>query len=149
MKSLKFRKNIPTIICKGTLRMVESMPTPTPSRANYGFALYLASYSAFGLYLFWTLLPDSFLEFIGFTFLPQKYWSVAVPIHACVTLALVTFVFYPALNLTLIPESNNMNIITDSEAKYAKVNVHPDGIPPIGDIPLTEVCQKLFLDNEE
>lgn len=130
--------------------MTDSLPTPTPSRANYGFALYLASNSALGLYLIWTLVPDFILESIGFTFLPQKYWSIAVPIHACVTLALVAFIFYPALNLTLVPKSNDMSIMTDSFAKYRKVEVHPDAVPPISDIHLSEVCQKLFLqDNDE
>lgn len=125
--------------------MTQSLPTPTPSRANYGFALYLASNSALGLYLIWTLLPDAVLEYIGFTFLPQKYWSVAVPIHACTTLALVAFIFYPALNLTLVSKSNDMSIMTDSYARYNRAETHPDGIPPISDIPLNEVCQALYL----
>lgn len=129
--------------------MTESLPTPTPSRANYGFALYLASNSALGLYLIWTLLPDFVLEYIGFSFLPQKYWSVAVPIHACATLVLVAFVFYPALNLTLVPKLNDMSIMTDSYAKYEKVQTHPDGIPPISDIPLNEVCQELYLSTSD
>ncbi|XKL62258.1 hypothetical protein PGB90_002091 [Kerria lacca] len=125
--------------------MITSTPAPTPSRANYGFALYLASYTALGLYLIWTFLPDFILEQIGFTFLPQKYWSVAVPIHACVTLALVVFVFYPALNLTLVPKSNDMSIITDEWANYTKIEVQPDGVPPIYDLHLKEVCETLFL----
>lgn len=125
--------------------MVESTPTPCPSRANYGFALYLASYSAFGLYLIWTILPDFILEYIGLTFLPQKYWSVAVPIHACVTLALVAFVFYPALNLTLVSDRNDLSILTDNYAKYEKVECHPDGVPSAYDLALNEVCETLFL----
>lgn len=143
MKSLK---NTSTIIYERG--MVESTPTPSPSRANYGFALYLASYSVFGLYLIWAVLPTSVLEYIGFTFLPQKYWSVAVPIHACVTLALVAFVLYPALNLTLVPKSNDLSIMTDKYAKYEKVETDPDGVPPMYDIPLCEVCEVLFLYEE-
>lgn len=129
--------------------MVGNTPAPTPSRANYGFALYLASYTAFGLYVVWFFVPDHILESIGFTFLPQKYWSVAVPMHACVTLALVAFVFYPALNLTLVPKSKDMTILADEYTNYQKVEVQPDGIPPIYDIPLTEVCETLFLHNSD
>ncbi len=129
--------------------MVGSTPAPSPSRANYGFTLYLASYTAFGLYLVWTFLPDEVLVSMGFIFLPQKYWAVAVPIHACVTLALVAFVFYPALNLTLVPKSNNMNILVDEYTNYEKVEVLPDGVPPVYDIPLTEVCEALFLHDSD
>lgn len=129
--------------------MVESSPMPCFSRANYGFALYLMSYSAFGLYLVWTILPDFILEYADLTFLPQKYWSVAVPIHACVTLALVAFVFYPALNLTLVPEKNDLSIITDSYAKYERIQCHPDGVPSVYDLRLNEVCETLFLNDNE
>ena len=125
--------------------MVESSPTPCTSRANYGFALYLASYSVFGLYLIWTILPDFILEHIGLTFLPQKYWSIGIPLHACVSLALLAFVFYPALNLTLVPDRNDLSIITDDYANYEKIECHPDGVPSAHDVALDEVCESLFL----
>ncbi|XP_072159003.1 phosphatidylinositol N-acetylglucosaminyltransferase subunit P [Bemisia tabaci] len=124
--------------------MPESTPTPTPSRANYGFALYLASYSAFGIFLVWAIVPDSYLHALGLTYLPQKYWALALPIHLCNTLALFAFVFYPALNLMLVPDPNDMRVITDSYALKPRGAPKQGGIPSVSDIPISEVCKQLY-----
>ena len=39
----------------------EHSPAPTPSRAVYGFVLYLLSYFFLLLYFVWALVPDTFL----------------------------------------------------------------------------------------
>lgn len=130
--------------------MAQSTPAPTPSRANYGFALYLGSYSVFGLYLVWAAVPDSLLHSVGLTYWPQKYWALAVPIHLLVSLALFAFCFYPAINLTLIPSVNDHRVFTDEFA------ITPDkskdsngGIPAVCDLPLDEVCRNLYLTDSE
>lgn len=131
--------------------MSQSTPAPTPSRANYGFALYLGSYTVFGLYLVWALIPDSLLHSAGLTYWPQKYWALAVPIHLLVTLALFAFCFYPAINLTLVPSVNDSRIFTDEFAiklETAKC-VNSRGIPAVCDLSLDEVCRNLYLGSSE
>ncbi|XP_075211810.1 phosphatidylinositol N-acetylglucosaminyltransferase subunit P-like isoform X1 [Lycorma delicatula] len=133
--------------------MPENTPAPTPSRANYGFALYLGSYTAFGIFLIWAFVPDSVLHAMGLTYWPQKYWAIAIPIHLLVTFSLFIFCFYPALNLTLVPPMDDIRILTD---KYA-IHPHPHnfrmnqnrdcGIPPVSDLPMSEVCRQLYMTN--
>lgn len=127
--------------------MSQSTPAPTPSRANYGFALYLGSYTIFGLYLVWALIPNSFLHSAGLTYWPQKYWALAVPIHLLVTLALFAFCFYPAINLTLVPPVNDSRIFTDEFAIKLETPKSDRGIPAVCDLSLDEVCRNLYLRN--
>lgn len=37
-------------------------------------------------YLAWALIPDRYLDAMGVTYRPSKYWAVAVPTWACVAL---------------------------------------------------------------
>lgn len=130
--------------------MSQSTPAPTPSRANYGFALYLGSYTIFGLYLVWALIPNSLLHSAGLTYWPQKYWALAVPIHLLVTLALFAFCFYPAINLTLVPSVNDSRIFTDEFAiKLETAKSVNKGIPAVCDLSLDEVCRNLYLGPSE
>ncbi|XP_054272228.1 phosphatidylinositol N-acetylglucosaminyltransferase subunit P [Macrosteles quadrilineatus] len=130
--------------------MSQSTPAPTPSRANYGFALYLGSYTAFGMYLIWAVVPDDALNSVGLTYWPQKYWAIAVPVHLLVTLALFAFCIYPAINLTLTPPMNDNRIITDEFAvKQDSVKFRDKGIPPVCDLPLADVCRHLYMVDED
>lgn len=55
-------------------------PNPHPSRAVYGFALFLCSWLVLPLYLLWAFVPTSWLEAIHITYVPAKYWAVAIPL---------------------------------------------------------------------
>uniref|UniRef100_A0A915I356 PIG-P domain-containing protein n=1 Tax=Romanomermis culicivorax TaxID=13658 RepID=A0A915I356_ROMCU len=66
--------------------MPEHNPAPQPERGIYGFVLYLTAIFCLVIYLTWAFLPSSLLEILGFTYLPQKYWAIALPIYSCVTL---------------------------------------------------------------
>lgn len=128
------------------LKMPEHSPAPSPSRAVYGFVLYLGSRSALGLYLVWATMPDSVLHSLGLTYWPQKYWAVALPIYGCVLLALFAFFFYPGLNFMIVPPVNDLRTITDS---YATPRDHKlvAEIPPASDLSLSAVCCHLYLNS--
>merc|ERR1712001_819082 len=76
-------------------------PSPTPERAVYGFVVYLLTTAAFLCYILWLIIPNDTLESLGITFLPQKYWAVAVPIYVSVAFFLFVVVIYPSLGMVL------------------------------------------------
>lgn len=126
--------------------MVESCPHPTPSRATTGFVLYLGSSVMFVVYLVWAIVPDPILHYFGLTYLPQKYWAIGVPIYAMTCVFVLVLFFYPCANMLLIPCRDSENVVTDSFALSDKEScVLPGGIPPACDIPMSLVCQMLYL----
>ena len=116
-------------------------PTPTPERAVYGFVLYLLATAAFGLYLIWLILPEEMLHALGVgSFLPQKYWAVAIPIYLSVAFFLFVFIIYPALGMLKTPRIEDVRNVTDEFVLYDK-NRHlnqrkldTDKIPRVYDI---------------
>jgi len=73
---------------------LEQSPWPTPSRAIYGFVLYVATYVLFGFYLLWALLPDSWLHAIGLTYLPARHWVITFPYLIALGFFLLVVVYY-------------------------------------------------------
>lgn len=124
----------------------QNAPSPTESRANYGFALYLSSKTAFVVYLIWAFIPGDWLAFVGLTYIPQKYWAIVLPVWVCCAI-LVTTLLYPAINMLLVPPMNDSSILTDSFALKPVSNVPPGGIPTVSDLPPSEVCKTLYLDH--
>lgn len=134
---------------KSLWRMVESTPSPTPSRANNGFVLYLASTIMFVVYLIWAFIPDSILYYFGLTYLPQKYWAIAVPIYGMVLLFVFVMFFYPCINMSLTPVRDSPNVMIDSFSLSDKKETVPGGIPSACDIPISTVCEMLYLKNKK
>lgn len=122
----------------------QNTPSPTESRANYGFALYLASKTAFVVYLLWAFIPSHWLAVIGLTYLPQKYWAIAIPVWVCCVIIVITLL-YPAINMLLVPPMNDPRVLTDSFARPLVNEVLPGGIPTVSDLDLSEVCKTLYL----
>jgi len=124
--------------------MAEPSPSPSPERAGYGFVLYLSSWVCLALYLVWAYIPDKWLNDIGLTYWPQKYWAIAGPTYLCVAFVFVV-IFYLAINLTITPALCSWHTVTDEYAKLSKSDDLPEGaIHPIGDISITEVNNILY-----
>lgn len=127
---------------------MEHTPAPYGPRAVYGYAMYIGSNILFLLYVIWAVVPDEMLhDYLGLTYWPSKYWAVAIPIWALTALATFAFLIYPAINMLLTPDIDDICTITD---KYALQNTETisGGIPPVSDIPIVEVCRKLYLKRE-
>lgn len=114
----------------------EHSPAPTPSRAVYGFALYLLCYAALLLYLTWALLPESYLQAWGLDFLPQKYWAVAGPTYLAVVFVTFVCLIYPSLGLVAAPTTCQEKVMDYTNRSR---EVLPGAVPPIYDIPQSEV----------
>jgi len=84
-----------------TNKTPDHSPSPTPERAVYGFVVYLLCTAAFLCYILWLVIPNDIFESLGITFLPQKYWAVAVPIYVSVAFFLFVVVIYPSLGMVL------------------------------------------------
>lgn len=102
--------------------MPEHTPSPTPSRAVYGFAMYLSFKLFFILYVIWTYVPESWFEFIGITYLPNRYWALSIPVFLLTVLTTFAFVIYPSLGLLMTPDINDLRTVQDSKSKSYPVN---------------------------
>lgn len=129
--------------------MVESTPSPTPSRANKGFVLYLTSSIMFVIYLMWSFVPDSLLHYCGLSYLPQKYWAIAIPIYGMVFLLVFVLFFYPCINMCLVPARDSAHVMADSCSLADKKNTAPGGVPSACDIPVSVVSEMLYLKNKK
>ncbi|KZC10259.1 PREDICTED: phosphatidylinositol N-acetylglucosaminyltransferase subunit P [Dufourea novaeangliae] len=123
---------------------MEHTPAPYGPRSVYGYALYIGSNMLFFLYLVWAIVPDYILHNLGLTYWPSKYWAIAIPIWGLTALATFAFIIYPAINLSMTPEIDDIRSIRDKYSHQKKETV-PGGIPPVFDIPITEVSRKLYL----
>ncbi|XP_008554031.1 phosphatidylinositol N-acetylglucosaminyltransferase subunit P [Microplitis demolitor] len=125
--------------------MTDHTPAPYRPRSVYGYALYIGSNIVFFLYIIWAVVPDEILhEKLGLTYWPLKYWAVAIPIWVLTAIAVFAFIIYPAMNLLMTPDINDVRTIRDQYSLVQNENV-PGSIPPVSDIPITDVCKKLYL----
>jgi len=114
----------------------EHSPCPTPKRAVQGFVLYLLATAFFVFYLVWLTVPQETLaSTFGISFLPQRYWAVAVPIYLSVTFVTFVFIVYPSLGLLATPPLNtgDLRYIADShtvynEDSFTSANSHSDNL---------------------
>lgn len=90
--------------------MPEHTPAPTPHRAVYGYAFYLLVITLFVFYVLWALLPTK--EW-GLTYLPDKYFAVLLPMLVLVGLSFFAFFIYPAINMSLTPNIDEMSSVID------------------------------------
>lgn len=98
-------------------KMQEHTPSPTPSRAVYGFAMFLSFKLFFIFYIIWAYVPESWFEEVGITYLPNRYWSVSVPLFL-LTVFLFAFIIYPSLGLLITPNIDELKTICDQKSKY-------------------------------
>lgn len=122
-----------------------SSPSPTPVRAVYGFVLYLAAYVGFVVYVIWAYVPDEWLEAVGITYFPQKYWAVAVPFYLCVAF-LLAFPAYFGYICLCTPRPDSLDLITDDFKPSPNLENLPEGAaPPLADLSISEVNKKLYM----
>ena len=64
--------------------------------------------------MLWLVIPDAIFESLGITFLPQKYWAVAVPIYLSVAFFIFVIIIYPSLGMIMYTPS-----IMDGDLSHA------------------------------
>ncbi|KAL4233399.1 phosphatidylinositol N-acetylglucosaminyltransferase gpi19 [Mactra antiquata] len=122
-----------------------SSPSPTPVRAIYGFVLYLAAYVFFVVYVVWAYIPDAWLDAIGLSYWPQKYWAVAVPCYICVLWVLAYPAWFGYIHI-ITARLDSIDLITDEFAPLHQEDTKQTGTtPPLSDISISVVNRRLYL----
>ena len=93
---------------------LEHSPWPTPSRAIYGFVLYVSTYVILAVYLLWGILPDAWLHSIGVTYLPARHWVITFPflLVGMLGLTYMAYIVRLVLNFRAVTDED----IEDSES---------------------------------
>ncbi|GAV87678.1 PIG-P domain-containing protein [Cephalotus follicularis] len=120
---------------------------PKPSEV-YGFVGSITVIVASVVFVVWAYVPDPWLHSIGIFYYPSKYWALAVPVYAMVTIVLA-FGFYLGLNLMATPPPTSLNAMFD-EFSREPANFVPSmsgdeqPIQPISDIGIPKINYRMF-----
>eukprot|EP01018_Ginkgo_biloba_P010475 Gb_18801 [translate_table: standard] len=116
----------------------------------YGFVGSISTIVAIGLFFLWAYLPEPWLHILGITYYPSRYWALAIPAYAMVTIVFVV-AFYLSLNRVATVPPASWNSLFDEHTRNASriKSAHPSTggehpIDPISDIPITEVNVNMF-----
>lgn len=107
--------------------MPEHTPAPTPSRAVYGFVMYLGFRFFFVLFVVWAYVPHAWFEAVGITYLPKRYWALAIPVFLLTVLTVFAFFIYPSLGLCMTPSWDDVRTIRDLKSKRSVFRANDGG----------------------
>lgn len=135
---------------KNEIKKSEGTPAPQPERAIYGFFLLSFAIISFIIYIIVSFIPSSYLNQFGWDYLPDKYWSIAIPTYIVVIILMVVPV-YISLNIGKTNDPDSLNNIKDEYTlinNKAKSRSNINSIDPVYDIPIGDVCQFLYLNQK-
>ncbi|XP_048447746.1 phosphatidylinositol N-acetylglucosaminyltransferase subunit P isoform X1 [Pyrus x bretschneideri] len=129
---------------------------PKPSEV-YGFVGSITTVVATVIFLVWAYVPESWLLSIGIFYYPSRYWALAVPAYAMMTLVLALG-FYCGLNFMSTPPPSSLYtvyVMCDLPFSFADefsrdpLSSAPIGdddqpIEPISDISIDRVNRSMF-----
>lgn len=134
--------------------MSSSSANPTEIVINesvYSFVGWIASFCVYFCFLVWAFVPEDYLNALGITYYPSRYYAIALPAY-CIVMVLLIVMFYIGLNMmnTLDPEEFGTFRDTGKAATTQKF-IPPvyvkcggkDGIPNIADIDPIQLSQHL------
>lgn len=125
--------------------MPEHSPAPTPSRSIFGFVMYLGSLMCIFMYLAWAYVPMKWLQAVGITSAPQKYWAIALPTFLLTVGFTAVFCIYPGINFMITLPFNSIFTIKDEDSHPLPKNIPCGSIPPAADISIADISQVLHL----
>lgn len=122
---------------------------PNPSEV-YGFVGSISTVVATVIFMAWAYVPDPWLHSIGIFYYPSKYWALALPAYAIVTIATI-FLFYIGLNFMATPPQTSLNSIFDEHSREPVCSDHvseedDQPIEPYSDIGIDQINELMFKD---
>ncbi|XP_053207034.1 phosphatidylinositol N-acetylglucosaminyltransferase subunit P-like [Panonychus citri] len=120
----------------------EALPLPSPGRCIYGYGLFILSNCLLIMY-FISLIPDHLLDDFGLSYVPSKYWYIAIPTFLSTLIFVFGFIIYPSIVMLLTEPMESIHLFTDNFSNQ-KCNLIPDrgDISSIYDIPV-EITTKM------
>lgn len=120
---------------------------PKPSEVC-GFVGSISTVVATAIFLIWGYAPDRWLHTIGIFYYPSRYWALAVPTYAMVTVILAIG-FYIGLNFMATPPPTSLNTMFDEYSREplrsepsVKGNQQP--IKALSDIGIDQINDLMF-----
>ncbi|KDP46535.1 hypothetical protein JCGZ_08507 [Jatropha curcas] len=116
----------------------------------YGFVGSITTIVATVIFLIWAYVPEPCLHSIGIFYYPNRYWALAIPTYAMVTVVL-TLMFYIGLNFFSTPPATSISTIYDEFSRepvnsVRSTNVDEQPIEPISDIGIDKINTLMFTD---
>lgn len=114
----------------------------------YGFVGSITTVVATVVFLIWAYFPEHWLHSVGIYYYPSRYWALAVPTYAMVTVVLAIG-FYVGLNFMATPPPTSFSTMFD-EYSREPVRLAPsmeDDKPPIqpmSDISINQINEIMF-----
>ncbi|KAK4738464.1 hypothetical protein AABB24_022054 [Solanum stoloniferum] len=114
----------------------------------YGFVGSITTVVATVLFLVWAYLPEHWLHSLGIVYYPSRYWALAAPAYAMMTIALAVG-FYIGLNFLATPPPTSFSMIYDEFTREPLRNVpstdnDEQPIEPISDIRIDQINDLMF-----
>ncbi|CAK9167562.1 unnamed protein product [Ilex paraguariensis] len=115
---------------------------PKPSEV-YGFVGSISTLVATVIFLVWAYVPESWLHSVGIFYYPSRYWALAVPASAMVTVVFAIG-FYTGLNFLATPHPTSYSTMFDEFSRdpisfVFSAEKHEQPIEPIADIGINQV----------
>lgn len=74
------------------------------------------------MYILWAVIPEDYFRSVGITFLPQRYWAIAVPIYFLTVLTIFAFFIYPGFGMCMTPHLDDLKTLRDAESQKRSTN---------------------------
>ena len=99
----------------------------------------------FFLYVFVAYVPEEWLNSIGLSYLPQKYWFIAFPAYL-VAAPFMVLTIYMSLNMRVVNDMNSISNIQDEYSIFHKIDSESDKakMAPVGDIPISRINELIY-----
>ncbi|KAG4381189.1 hypothetical protein GLYMA_15G092700v4 [Glycine max] len=122
---------------------------PKPSEV-YGFVGSITTVVATVIFLVWAYVPESWLQSVGISYYPSRYWALAVPTYVMVTIVLMLG-FYIGLNFISTPSPASLNTVFDEFSRdplSLECTLEDEKpIEPISDIGIDRINDIMFKNN--
>lgn len=102
------------------------MPGSNIHRATAGFITSALSVAGLVIFVFWSILPEHVLHYVGFGYYPNRYWSVAAPSIFLVLFSYFLF-FHFCSYMRNVKPLDDMFQVTDLQSKQAARDTNPLG----------------------